>query len=237
MADPDFADQMMNDIKDLIPKTPEESRAASRANPVGQWFEDFSSGNMFERIHGFEGTESLYVGLVDKKGGSDLVAPKSYLGAIAQFIRAMFSYGDDSLKDEDPIYNTREGNPDIDTGGSSTPSTTSLEGSVLYTRVENIFKYYSSKTKWMISETDGLRELLERLETQLQGFQQQNQEDKQGQEEKNEEVGTNLEKLTKDLSDATARINEVEKQIAAIIPFQAQMFQDIKAIKTFVGMP
>lgn len=248
MADPDFADQMMNDIKDLIPKTPEESRAASRSNPVGQWFEDFSSGNMFERIHGYEGTENLYAGLVDKKGGSDLVTPTSYLGVIAKFVRAVFTYGDDSTADADPIYNTREGKPDITTGGSNVPNTTSLQGSVLYTRIENIFKYFSSKTQWMLTETDGLRGLLAQLEQDFQDFMSQAQQQSTSQQSTNQQTSTSLQSIQDDIDNIKTRVDKVEKDIvttngdlgnlrnttnAAISRIDAT----ISDIKKFVKMP
>lgn len=234
MADPNFADQMMNDIKDLIPKTPEESRAASRSNPVGQWFEDFSSGNMFERIHGFEGTENLYSGMVDKKGGSDFVTSTSYLGVIAKFVRAIFTYGDDSAVDADPIYNVQEGKPDITTGGTNTPSIISLDGSTLQTRIESVFKYYSAKTQWMNGQMKDIGALLSGLSGQMENFQKQQEEQNQNQEEQNQnqegqnqKLGENIDQIGKDIQDLSNKISELDKLLKASVAHQTLLEKDI----------
>jgi outer membrane murein-binding lipoprotein Lpp len=248
MAEPDYAQDIMNTIKDLIPKTPEESRAASRSNPVGQWFEDFSSGNMFERIHGYDGTETLYAGLVDPKGGKDTVTTQSYLGVVAKFVRAIFTYGDDSAKDADAIYNTREGKPDIVTGGTNSPNTTSLEGSVLYTRVERIFKYYSAKTQWMIVQTDGLRAMITRLENELVNFQNEAQQSNTNQQQTNSSTTNSLQTIQQDITDLKAKATKLENDIkttdADLGTFRnttntaiSRIDATISDIKKFVKMP
>ena len=213
MADRDYAGEIMDSVKDLLPKTAEDARAASRSNPQGQWFEDFTAGNTFERIHGFDGSETLYSGLVDKKGGKDTVTTTSYLGAIAKFLRAIFSYGDDSAKDGDPIYNVREGKPDIATGGSNTPNTTSLEGSVLYTRIENIFKYFSDKTKWMLTETDGVRGLIQQLEQDFRAFISQASQQSSSQQNTNQQTSTSLQTIQDEIDKLKTRLDTVEKNI------------------------
>lgn len=210
-----YVDDVMDLVQKHIPKTPEESLAKSQENPVNQRFNDYAIGNFFERIHGFNGGETLYSGHVVTKGGSDKVTSDSYLGVIAQFFRAVYRYGDDSAKDGDPIYNGREGKSDITTGGNSIPSLNSLEGSVLYTRIENIFDYFSTKTTWMLEQTDGVKGLFNKLDQQFRQFINQSQQSNNQQQQTNNNTSASLTQMQQDIKDIGDKVKKLEQDVQA----------------------
>lgn len=243
-----FLDDLMDMVQPHIPKTCEDSHAKSQVNPVGQRFNDYTIGNFFERVHGYNGTEVLYTGHVVTLGGNDKVATNSYLGVIARYFKAVFSYGDDSAVDADPIYNVRESKPDIVTGGTSIPNINSLEGSVLYTRVENIFAYFSTKTKWIINETDGVKDDIVRIDAELATLLAQLVTSSSNQSSTNISVDMKIIKIENDILSLQGRMDQAEddiKQNMNDIGYWANRINndviridaEITGIKTFIKMP
>jgi prefoldin subunit 5 len=182
-------------------------------------------GNIWDRIIGFAGTLKDLEKDVDPKGGLTTVAERSFIGAIIKYLKTLFNYGNLREKDEDPIYNGTFRKPDIDTYDKGTDGLKSgtLEGSVLYNRVENTIEYFSTKTKFMFEEMDTMKQSIVTLTSGLTGLQENVSKGQEENEKKQESTGNDISDIKdslKDIGDAIkllqAGVKGVEGRVAGL---------------------
>jgi hypothetical protein len=201
----DFSQQIFDQVKDKIPKTPEAAEAGTDG-----FFSSTSLGNMWDRIYGFNGDVSELTSMVDAKGGDPKVAKKSYLGAIITVLKGIFKYGDVSSKDNDPIYNTKYAQPDIEDINQDDTIKDDVSSSKLYIRIESIFKYFSKKTQYMFEKIELSTEQLGNIDKKNEESSEKIEELSKGLDENSQKMLADIEKLKKDL-DASMQENIVAK--------------------------
>lgn len=214
-----LAEDLIRESIKSIPQTPEDAYSSTRPgdpNEIIIPIETLALGNMWDRLIGFGSDRTLedLVNEVDAKGkeANSKVAPRSFIGAIVRYLRTLFLYGDFREKDNDAIYNTKLGNRDIDDAGEYPPGvqglkTGTLQGSVLYNRIENTIKYFAKKTQEIFKLIDSINTRLETIKEELANFGTTYKNDK----EKNEENST---KTSEDLTKLIEEVNALKTQSA-----------------------